>query len=256
MHRASRSSRRDGGDATGRRFPRVRARAVPSACLPFVPRRAGTIERGSLFVCRVATASETPSRERCGSLRRPGGPQSNRQFLPVVLTHRYAVRGFNSGDCGVVAGFIPAVNGGAFSSYFSNKQVLYQLSYQGYLRGFHPLEPFTNHSCPVSCHPKCVRGTGSGLSGAGLSEWRLSPERGPIGRLHGYCAVSHVVRTRSVTLQSRRSATFQLRLVVSNGSPRCLERSLELRSLPAAHGSRCRGQRPEAREHRWSGSES
>jgi len=120
LHRASRSSRRDGGDAPGRRFPRVRARAVPSACLPFVPRRAGTIERGSLFACRVATASVTPFRERYGGLRRPGGPQSNRQFLPVVLTYRYAVRGGNSSGRDVVTGFIPAVNGGAFSSYFRN----------------------------------------------------------------------------------------------------------------------------------------
>jgi hypothetical protein len=38
LHRASRSSRRDSGDAPGRRSPRVRARAVPSACLPFMPR--------------------------------------------------------------------------------------------------------------------------------------------------------------------------------------------------------------------------
>jgi hypothetical protein len=86
LHRASRSSRRDGGDAPGRRFPRVRAWAVPSACLPFVPRWAGTSGRGSLFACRVATTSETPSRERCGGLRRPGGPQSNRQFCPLCLS--------------------------------------------------------------------------------------------------------------------------------------------------------------------------
>jgi hypothetical protein len=97
LHRASRSSRRDGGDAPSRRVPRVRARAVPSACLPFAPRWAGTSGRGSLFPCRVATASETPSRGRCGTLRHPGGPQSNRQFLPVVLTARYAVRGLNTG---------------------------------------------------------------------------------------------------------------------------------------------------------------
>ena len=37
LHRASRSSRRDSEDAPGRRFPHVRARAVPSACLPFMP---------------------------------------------------------------------------------------------------------------------------------------------------------------------------------------------------------------------------
>ena len=120
LHRASRSSRRDGRDAPSRGFPRVRARAVPSACLPFVPRWAGTSERGSLFACRVATASETPSRERCGSLRRPGGPQSNRQFLLVVLTVTYAVRGLSSGGCGGVVGFIPALNGEAFSSNFRN----------------------------------------------------------------------------------------------------------------------------------------
>ena len=115
LHRASRSSPRDGRDAPSRRFPCVLARAVPSACLPFVPRWAGTSGRGSLFACRVATASETPSRERCGGLRRPGGPQSNRQFLPVVLTHKYAVKRLNSGGCGRVVGFIPAVNGEAFS---------------------------------------------------------------------------------------------------------------------------------------------
>ena len=43
--------------------------------------------RGLLFACRrdaVAAASETPSRERYGSLRRPGGTQSNRQFLPLL----------------------------------------------------------------------------------------------------------------------------------------------------------------------------
>ena len=80
------------------------------------PRWAGTSGRGSRFACRVATASETPSRERCGGLRRPGGPQSNRQFLPVVLDRGYAVRGINSGGCGGVVGFISAVNGGAFSS--------------------------------------------------------------------------------------------------------------------------------------------
>ena len=122
LHRASRSSRRDGGDAPSRRFPRVRARAVPSACLPFVPRWAGTIERGSLFACRVATASETPCRERCGSLRRPGGPQSNRQFLPVVLDHGYAVRGLNTGGCGGVVESIPALKHGAFSSHFRKFQ--------------------------------------------------------------------------------------------------------------------------------------
>jgi hypothetical protein len=93
LHRASRSSRRDGGDAPSRRVPSVRARAVPSACLPFAPRWAGTSGRGSRFACRVATASETPSRERCDGLRRPGGPRSNRQFLPVVLTMTYAVGG-------------------------------------------------------------------------------------------------------------------------------------------------------------------
>jgi hypothetical protein len=116
LHRASRSSRRDGGDAPSRRFPRVRARAVPSACLPFAPRWAGTRGRGSLFACRVTTASETPSRERCGGLRRPGGPQPNRQFLPVALGYIYAVKAVNSDGCGPVVGFIPAVNGEAFSS--------------------------------------------------------------------------------------------------------------------------------------------
>jgi len=121
LHRASRSSRRDGGDAPGRRFPRVRARAVPSACLPFVPRWAGTIGRGSLFACRVTTASETPSRERYGYLRRPGGPQSNRQFLPVVLLARYAVRRLNTCRCDGVVGFIPALKHGAFSSNFRNE---------------------------------------------------------------------------------------------------------------------------------------
>ena len=56
------------------------------------------------------------SRERCDGLRCPGGPQSNRQFLPVVLIVTYAVRGINSDGCGGVVEFIPAVNGGAFSS--------------------------------------------------------------------------------------------------------------------------------------------
>jgi len=121
LHRASRSSRRDGGDAPGRRFPCVRARAVPSACLPFMPRWAGTIEQGSLFDCRVATASETSARERCGGLRRPGGPQSNRQCLPVVRPHKYAVEGINSGGCRPVVGFIPAVNGEAFSLTLRNR---------------------------------------------------------------------------------------------------------------------------------------
>ena len=120
LHRASRSSHRDGRDAPGHRFPCVRARAVPSACLPFVPRWAGTSGRGSRFTCRVATASETPSRGRYGGLRRPGGPRSNRQFLPVVLLTRYAVRGLNSGGGDGVVGFIPAVNGEAFSSNFRN----------------------------------------------------------------------------------------------------------------------------------------
>jgi len=123
LHRASRSSHRDGRDAPGHRFPCVRARAVPSACLPFVPRWAGTSGRGSRFTCRVATASETPSRERCGRLRRPGGPQSNRQFLPVVLTARYAVRGFNSGGCRSFAGFIPALKREAFSLKFRNSRL-------------------------------------------------------------------------------------------------------------------------------------
>jgi hypothetical protein len=120
LPRASRWARRDGGDAPGHRFPRVRARAVPSACLPCLPRWAGTSVRGSLFSCRVATASETPSRERCGGLRRPGGPQSNRQFLSVVRTHGYAVRGFNTGGCRPVVGFIPALKHGAFSSNLRN----------------------------------------------------------------------------------------------------------------------------------------
>ena len=101
------------------------------------PQWAGTSGRGVLFACRVATASETPSRERCGGLRRPGGPQSNRQFLSVVLTAGYAVQGLNAGGCRPVVGFIPvprnlrflvcerdakrlvnAVNGEAFSSHF------------------------------------------------------------------------------------------------------------------------------------------
>ena len=123
LHRASCPSRRDGGGAPGRPFRSVRARAVPSACLPVVPRWAGTSGRGSLFACHVATASETPSRERCGGLRHPGGPQSNRQFLPVVLAHRYAVMGLNSGGCAGVDGFILAENGEAFSSNFRNPPV-------------------------------------------------------------------------------------------------------------------------------------
>ena len=43
--------------------------------------------RGLRFVCRrdgIAAASETPSRERYSSLRRPGGAQSNRQVLPLL----------------------------------------------------------------------------------------------------------------------------------------------------------------------------
>lgn len=116
LHRASRSSQRDGGDAPSRRVPCVRARAVPSACLPFVPRWAGTSGRGSLFACRAATASETPLRERYDSLRLPGGPQPNRQVLSVVLTSLYAVKPTNSSGCCRVVGFIPAVNGEAFAS--------------------------------------------------------------------------------------------------------------------------------------------
>ena len=120
--RASRSSRRDGGDAPSRRFPCGRARAVPSACLPCTPRWAGTSERGLLFACRVGTASVTPFRERYGSLRRPGGPQSNRQVLHVVLIPRYAVGRINSSGCGAVVGFIPAPNGEAFASIFRKRE--------------------------------------------------------------------------------------------------------------------------------------
>lgn len=84
--------------------------------LPALRATVGTIERGSLFACRVATASVTPLRERYGGLRRPGGPQSNRQFSPVVLTCKYAVKGVNTGDCGGAVGFIPVLKHGAFSS--------------------------------------------------------------------------------------------------------------------------------------------
>jgi hypothetical protein len=39
----------------------------------------------------------------------------------VVLTAIFAVEELNTGDCRPVVGFIPAVNGGAFSSHFRNR---------------------------------------------------------------------------------------------------------------------------------------
>ena len=62
-------------------------RAAPSAFPTVEATQSGPTGRGLLFVCRrdsIAAASETPSRERYGSLRRPGGTQSNRQFLPLL----------------------------------------------------------------------------------------------------------------------------------------------------------------------------
>ena len=159
MHRASRLSRRDGGDAPGHRFPRVRARAVPSACLPFVPRWAGTSGRESRFACRVATASVTPSRERYGGLRRPGGPQSNRQFLPVVRNHDYAVRGLNTGGCGGFVGFIPAVNCGAFSSIFRNLRKIYH--------------GCVNYRPEASVTPHPIRGAEKSYSTNALAAWYM-----------------------------------------------------------------------------------
>jgi len=114
LHRASHSSQRDGGDAPGCRFPRVRPRSVSSACLPVLPRWAGTSGRGSLFACPVAAASVTPPRKRCGGLRRPGRVQSNCRFLSVVVTTGWAVRGLNSDGCGLAVGFIPALEGRGF----------------------------------------------------------------------------------------------------------------------------------------------
>ena len=90
--------------------------------LPFWLRLVGMIMGGAGFDCRLVTALMTPVQERCGGLRRPGGPQSNRQFLPVVLGHEYAVRRLNTGGCDPVVGFIPAVNGEAFSSTFRNSR--------------------------------------------------------------------------------------------------------------------------------------
>ena len=62
-------------------------RAAPSAFPTVEVTQSGPTGRGLLFGCRrdaVAAASETPSRERYGRLRRPGGTQSNRQFLPLL----------------------------------------------------------------------------------------------------------------------------------------------------------------------------
>ena len=70
--------------------------------------------------CPRSSFSETPSRKRCGSLHRPCGPQTNRQFLPVVLDHGWAVKRLNSGGCRPVIGFIPALKSGAFSSNVPN----------------------------------------------------------------------------------------------------------------------------------------
>ena len=61
-------------------------RAAPSAFPTVEATWSRPTGRGLLFACRrdaVAAASETPSRERYDSLRRPGGTQSNRQVLPL-----------------------------------------------------------------------------------------------------------------------------------------------------------------------------
>ena len=62
-------------------------RAAPSAFPTVEATQSGPTGRGLLFGCRrdsIAAASETPVRERCDSLHRPGGNQSNRQFLPLL----------------------------------------------------------------------------------------------------------------------------------------------------------------------------
>ena len=78
--------------------------------------------RGLLFVCRrdaVAAASETPSRERSDSLRRPGGTQSNRQFLPLLgglLSDAGRHKRWESGAN--VYGAYPRPNGRGFAPVF------------------------------------------------------------------------------------------------------------------------------------------
>jgi hypothetical protein len=50
---------------------------------------------------------------------------ANRSMTPcVVLTRKYAVERINSGGCGRVIGFTPAVNGEAFSLSFRNSVLL------------------------------------------------------------------------------------------------------------------------------------
>ena len=78
--------------------------------------------RGLLFGCRrdaVAAASETPSRERYDSLCRPGGTQSNRQFLPLlggVLSDAGRHKRWESGAN--VYGAYPRPNGRGFAPVF------------------------------------------------------------------------------------------------------------------------------------------
>ena len=79
--------------------------------------------RGLLFGCRrdaVAAASETPSRERYGSLRRPGGTQSNRQFCPCWVVECPTPGGMSVGRAGrTCTARIPALKDGALRLSFT-----------------------------------------------------------------------------------------------------------------------------------------
>ena len=78
--------------------------------------------RGLLFGCRrdaVAAASDTPPRERYDSLRRPGGTQSNRQFLPLLDGLLSDARRHKRWESGAnVYGAYPRPNGRGFAPVF------------------------------------------------------------------------------------------------------------------------------------------
>ena len=151
----------------------------------------GTRGRGSLFACRVTTASATPSRGRCGSPRRPGGPQSNRQFLPAVRTATYAVRGLNSGGCRPTVGFISAVNGGAFSLHFRNTAAGGSAGARGRERRSGPLPAVTERRRRRP--PRARRGSRGGAAASGTARER---SRGPPRRSVDAASPTRAVRRR------------------------------------------------------------
>ena len=126
----------------------VRTRYPRAACIPFVserrrgyPRSQVSLRPGTGRAIGLPALYATVGRHKrarvafclpcchglgdalSGTVRWPsssGRTPIQPPVLPVVLSHKYAVKKFNSGSCERVVGFIPAVNGEALSSISRN----------------------------------------------------------------------------------------------------------------------------------------